>query len=57
MLWREHGQEETEAMKRFSALPDPYLPGYRHSAALKMTEGEGQITERHIQDIVNKPST
>lgn len=56
MLWREHGQEETEAMKRFSVLPDPYERGYRHSEALKMTEG-GAITERNIEDIINKRST
>ena len=57
MLWKEHGQEETEAMKRFSALPGPYEPGYRHSAALKMTKAEGAITESNIQDIINKPSS
>jgi hypothetical protein len=36
MLWKEHGQEETEAMRTFSALPSPYKPGYRHSTALKL---------------------
>jgi hypothetical protein len=56
-LWREHGKEETEAMKRFSALPDPYKSGYRHSVALKATDGEGPITERHLQDVLNAPST
>jgi hypothetical protein len=53
MLWKEHGQEETAAMKEFSALPDPYEPEYRHSSAIRMTE----VTETSIEHIINKPST
>ena len=40
-LWREHGEGETEAMR---ARPNPYEPGKRHDAALKIIES-GEIAD------------
>jgi hypothetical protein len=38
LLWEEHGQEQTDAMRDFCKRPHPYKPGYRHRAALEEIE-------------------
>jgi hypothetical protein len=37
-LWKEHGQEVSEAMRDFCKRPDPYQTGYRHGAALEVVQ-------------------
>jgi hypothetical protein len=56
-LWGEHGQEATAAMREFRALPDPYKPGYRASAAFQFAEGEGPITDKVVHSIITVAST
>jgi hypothetical protein len=34
-LWEEHGQKPTAAMQEFGDQPNPYKPGYRHSATVE----------------------
>ena len=60
-LWKEHGQAETEAMSRFSALSDPYTRGYQVSAALGFAQS-GPISDpdaahADLQNIATLPST
>jgi hypothetical protein len=57
MLWKEHGKAETEAMQQFSALPDPYKPGYRASHTLKIAAEGGPITDEMLQAITTLGST
>jgi hypothetical protein len=44
LLWEEHGQGQTDAMRDFCKRRDPYKPGYRHSAALEEIE-RGRMPE------------
>jgi hypothetical protein len=37
-LWVELGNQETEAMRKFMQLPDPYKPGYRASAFVQFAQ-------------------
>src|SRR6476659_267518 len=55
-LWEEYGETQTEAMRQFSALPNPYEPGYRHSAALEMVQ-RGPITDESVATVVTLGST
>jgi hypothetical protein len=57
MLWKEHGQQETAAMREFSKLPDPYEPAHRASYVLTVAREGGQIEEERLSDIINMPST
>jgi hypothetical protein len=42
--------------RQFSALPDAYKPGYRHSAAFKYAE-KGPITEEELRTMSTLGST
>jgi hypothetical protein len=60
-LWGERGQPETSEMRDFSALPNPFKPGYRAGAALKFAK-EGPISDpqaarTEIQGITTLGST
>jgi hypothetical protein len=53
-LWKEHGQEMTEAMRDFCKRPNPCKLGHRHSAALEMVQ-HGSLPG--LASIVTLPST
>jgi hypothetical protein len=60
-LWGERGQPETSEMRAFSALPDPFKPGYKAGAALTFAK-EGPISDpqaarAEIQGITTLGST
>ena len=44
-LWVELGNQESEAMRKFMQLPDPYKPGYRASAFVQFAN-ERPVTEQ-----------
>ncbi len=45
-LWKEHGNEETPDMRRFSESDDPFKPGHRASGTFKlMQDGISKVTQ------------
>ena len=60
-LWTERGQKETDEMRRFSALPDPFKPEHRASEMLKYVR-TGPISDLgasqpHLDALLNATST
>jgi hypothetical protein len=55
-LWEEHGGTQTETMRQFSALPNPYKPGYRHDAALEILQ-RGPLTDVSVETAITLGST
>jgi hypothetical protein len=44
LLWEEHGQAQTDAMRDFCKRPNPYKRSYRHSTAFQEIE-QGRFPE------------
>jgi hypothetical protein len=56
-LWERQEQTQTEAMKQFASLSDPYRPGHQASYTLEVMKEEGPITEEKRQRILTPAST
>jgi hypothetical protein len=55
-LWEEHGESQTEAMRQFSALPNPYEKGFQHDVALKIVQ-TGALTDESVKNATVLNST